>query len=161
MRWWRHLISTRGHVRKHFPQAQLDAITAAVADAERERRGQIVVALEAALPLHWLGEGVTARRRAEDLFGALRVWDTDKNNGVLLYWLLADRAIEIIADRNAARQLTQAGWDAIAADAARRCGGGRHGEAILQAIAAIKAQLSPDADPQSETNELPDRPVLL
>jgi uncharacterized membrane protein len=161
MRWWRHLTTFRSSVTRHFPPGQLDAITAAVARAETERRGQIVVALEASLPLHMLSDQVSARSRAEQLFASLRVWNTEKNNGVLLYWLLADRQIEIIADRSAARQLAQSDWDAIAASAARNCAKGDHAAGILRAIEAIAARMTPDADPASESNELPDRPVLI
>ena len=161
MRWWHHLTTFRSSLTRHFPGAQLDAITAAVARAEAQRRGQIVVALEASLPLHMLSDKVSARHRAEQLFSSLRVWDTEKNNGVLLYWLLADRKIEIIADRGAARQISQSDWDSIAQESAAHSAKGNHAAGILWAIDAIAARMVPDGDPGGEANELPDRPVML
>jgi uncharacterized membrane protein len=106
-------------------------------------------------------ERVTARARATYLFGSLRVWDTESNNGVLIYLLLADHAVEILADRNAARNVLQADWDRIAQGTADLCAKGRYSDAILQAVNHVQALLPPDQPNAPDSNELPDRPIIL
>jgi uncharacterized membrane protein len=160
-RLWRHLITTKWELHRDFPDARLDEIAAAVRRAESERRGQIVVALEAALPTEAIYEGVAARTRAAQLFANLRVWDTESNNGVLIYLLLADHAVEILADRNAARNVRQSDWDNIVQSTADLCAQGRYSDAILQAVNAVQALLPPDQPNTTEINELPDRPIIL
>jgi uncharacterized membrane protein len=161
MRAWRHLITTRFELRQDFPESRLAEIAATVARAESEKRGQIVVALEAALHLENIFDGLSAGDRARHLFGDLRVWDTESNNGVLIYLLLADHAIEIVADRHAARNVQQADWDRIAQSTAALCAAGRYSDAILQAVEQVREILPPDQPSGAEANELPDRPVML
>jgi uncharacterized membrane protein len=83
-----------------------------VARQRRRHSGEIRVCVEAGLPLSYLWRGATARERAVTMFGKLRVWDTEHNNGVLIYLLLAEHAIEIVADRGLARHVPQAQWEA-------------------------------------------------
>ena len=118
-RLWRHLVTDRADLRRVLDESALDAIEAAVRDGERRPRGELRVVIEASLPLQAALAAVPARARALDVVGSSRVWDTEDNSGVLLYVLLADRAVEIVADRAAARAVAQARWDAIAADLAR------------------------------------------
>ncbi len=160
-RLWRHLITTRWELHRDFPDSRLAEIAAAVKRAEAEKRGQIVVALEAALHMDAIYEQVPARSRAQNLFSQLRVWDTESNNGVLIYLLLADHAIEIVADRHAARHVPQADWDHIAQGTADLCAKGRYSDAILQAVEQVRALLPPDQPSDSNANELPDEPVIL
>jgi hypothetical protein len=160
-RLWSHLVTTRWELRQDFPESRLAEIAAAVASVEAEKRGQIVVALEAALTLENVCDGVRARDRARHLFSDLRVWDTESNNGVLIYLLLAEHAIEIVVDRHAARRVPQADWDTIAQGTADLCAAGRYGDAILQAVEQVRAVLPPDQPGTPDANELPDRPVLL
>src|SRR5581483_5705279 len=95
----RHLGTPRWQVRRKFPAASLAAIEAAIKHTEATHSGQICFAVEAALEIAPLLRGRSARERAVDVFSQLRVWDTEHNNGVLIYLLLADRDVEILADR--------------------------------------------------------------
>src|SRR5438552_2634778 len=91
----------------------LGRIEARVGESERGHSGEIRVCVEAGLPLSYLWRNATARERAVTLFGKLRVWDTAHNNGVLIYLLLAERRIEIVADRGLNRHVTPAQWQAL------------------------------------------------
>src|SRR5574340_1115776 len=95
----RHLSSGLAAARRAFPPRALDAIERVIRETEARHDGQIRFAVEAALDLAPLLAGQTARQRAIEVFSQLRVWDTEHNNGVLIYLLLADRDAEIVADR--------------------------------------------------------------
>lgn len=158
----RHLFA-EGSGRRHFPPVVLDAIQRAIADGEKHHAGQLCFAIEGALPFAELLRGRNARDRAHDVFAHLRVWDTEHNSGVLIYVLLPDRAIEIVADRGIAARVGQSAWqsacdhmrDAFAAGDYERgaCAG-------VNAVSAILAEHFPATGP-SQSNELPDRPVML
>ena len=109
LRFLRHASTGHWRVRHCFPEPALAAIAAAVKDCEQLHPGEIRFVIEAALPAGALCEGVTPRQRALEVFAQQRVWDTEHNNGVLIYLLLADRAIEIVADRYVARGSTPCG----------------------------------------------------
>ena len=98
---------------RQFPSATLDAIAKTVAEGEGKHRGELRVAIESRLPFSAVAANVTARDRAAMLFSHLRVWDTDENCGVLLYVLLAEHRIEIVADRGIAKVVAPAEWEAI------------------------------------------------
>jgi uncharacterized membrane protein len=95
----RHLFTDHWAVRRAFPPAALRAIEKAIGEEERRHAGQLRFAVEASLPLGDLFRGVQSRERAVEWFGRLGVWDTEHNSGVLIYLLLADRRVEIVADR--------------------------------------------------------------
>ena len=106
---WRHLNIGSRAVRRHFPEATLQAIAQATQAVEARQAGEIRFAVEDSLPFRRLWHGVTPRQRALEVFGQLGVWDTRDNNGVLIYLLLADRDVEIVADRGVgAGQVPQA-----------------------------------------------------
>ena len=112
MRWLRHLFTTRWHMRRAFAKTTLDTIEQAVAASEQVHRGELRVALEAAFDLHQLLRALTPRQRAVQVFTELGVWDTEENNGVLVFVLLAENAVEIVADRGYAGLVTMAEWQA-------------------------------------------------
>jgi len=112
MRVLRHLFASS---RRHFPSATLDAIQHAIAASEHRHHGEIVFAAEGNLSLRDIARGRSARDRAHELFTQLRVWNTEHNTGVLLYLLLADHAIEIVADRGVAKEIPEAEWMPICA----------------------------------------------
>jgi len=114
-RLWRHRW-TEGQVKHAFPPEVLLRLERAVTASESQHTGQIRLCVEGGLPYSYIWRGASARERAIGLFGKLRTWDTEHNNGVLIYLLLADHAIEIIADRAAARAVPQATWDALLQD---------------------------------------------
>ena len=112
MRWIRHLAASAS-VRRLFPQATLDAIHQAIAAGEKRHEGEVCFAIEQAMPWRDLARGRSARERAHDVFAQLRVWDTQHNSGVLVYVLVAEHAIEIVADRGIAARVDQQEWQKI------------------------------------------------
>jgi uncharacterized membrane protein len=97
----------------HFNSVQIAQLKAAIKAAEHGHRGEIRLVIEARLPLSDLRQGKQARERAVHWFSQLRVWDTQENTGILLYLLLAEHKIEIVADRGIASKVPQVEWDAI------------------------------------------------
>ena len=146
-------------VRRALDDAALARIEARVAASEKRHSGEIRVCVEAGLPLSYLWRGLSARDRAITLFGKLRVWDTAHNNGVLIYLLLAEHAIEIVADRGLNRHVSRAQWQAIVEGmrAAFRAGRFEDGlNAAVDAVDALLAQHFPLAEGATNPNELPD-----
>jgi uncharacterized membrane protein len=158
----RHLFFLPHRVRRAFPPKVLDAVEAVVAEAERLHRGEIRMAVEGALDGTALWRGQSARERAIDVFSLLRVWDTELNTGVLVYVLLADRAVEIVADRGIAAKVAQAQWDAICHGMETAFAQGRFQDGAVEGMRAIAALLGRHFDrPDANPNELPNRPVVL
>ena len=162
MRGLRHLFArSSAHV---FPEDALERIAAAIAASEARHTGEICFAVEAALQLSAVLVGQRSRDRAGEVFARLRVWDTEANNGVLVYLLLADHAIEIVADRGCTGRVGDDEWAAIcgALGDALRAGDAEGG--VMRAVAAISALLErhfPRPEGYVDTNELPDRPHML
>ena len=119
----RHLFTTTWSVHRAFPASSLRAVQRAIAETEATHEGQVRFAVEHALDLPQLLAGRSARARALDVFSQLCVWDTQHNNGVLIYLLLADRDVEIIADRGIHAHVGE-GWEAICRRMERRFGRG-------------------------------------
>jgi uncharacterized membrane protein len=143
--------------------AALARLHARVAQSEQQHSGEIRVLVEAGLPLSYLWRDLSARARAVTLFGKLRVWDTEHNNGVLIYLLLADHAIEIVADRGLARHVPQAHWDAVLADMRAAFRAGQFEAGLMGAIERVDEALTRHfalAPGQHNPNELPDTPHL-
>ena len=113
-RWFRHLFMPPWAWRRAFPQATLDAIEAAIQASETRHGGEIRFAIENSLPGILAWRGMSGRERAIEMFSNLRVWDTEHNSGVLIYLLLADHDIEIVADRGIAARVDPAAWEAVA-----------------------------------------------
>lgn len=163
-RFLRHLVSSPLTLRRTLPPAARTRIAQAIHQAEAGHQGEIRFAIEAALPWSYLRRNVPPRERALMVFAKLRVWDTEHNNGVLLYVNLADRAVEIIADRGIAAKVPRATWQAIcqaARDQFRQSRIEAGAIAAIEAIGAVLAQHFPLAPGESRGNELPDEPVLL
>ena len=156
----KHRLWDERDARQVLPQAALDRLQARVASSERQHSGEIRLCIEAGLPLSYLWQRRSARDRAITLFGKLRVWDTEHNNGVLIYLLLAEQAIEIVADRGLAKQVPDATWQAILAPMRSAFRANRFEDGLNQAIDAIDALLSRHfalAAGERNANELPDR----
>ena len=157
----RHLLTSRRELDRAFDPLTRRAVEEAVAASERCHRGELRFAVESRLGISALLAGETARERALELFASLGVWDTEENSGILVYVLLADRRVEIVADRGY-RSLTEERWRAIcqAMEGAFRAGAYRHGalEGVLGCAKHATALFPADgADP----NELPDPVVFL
>ena len=162
-RFFRHLATDHGSVRRAFPKAALAQIEAAIAQGETRHRGQVRFAVEPALPLSRVLRRVTPRERALEAFGLLRVWDTDENCGVLVYLLLADRDVEIVADRGIHRVVGTAAWEAVCRKMEAAFRDGRFVEGVVGGITEINALLAHHypRDGRDGQNELPNRPVVL
>jgi uncharacterized membrane protein len=160
-RYIRHLFTTVWSVGRTFPHASLDAIEHAIRETEATHEGQIRFAVEHSLDLPQLLTGLSARERAIDVFSRLRVWDTQHNNGVLIYLLLADHDVEIVADRGIHMHVGE-GWEAICRrmEARFRCGEFEAG--VLEGVQAVGEHLQRHYPRRSPgPNELSDRPVVL
>lgn len=148
---------------RDFPAATLAAIERAVKACEHEHPGEVRFAVEPALHLSAVLQGVTSRQRAVQVFSQLRVWDTEHNDGVLIYVLLADRAVEIVADRGVARgRVPQSEWDEACRSMQVHFREGRYeagAVAGVQAVAAVLARYP--AGPKDVGNEQSDTPVIL
>jgi uncharacterized membrane protein len=160
----RHLAIAPHAVRRALPAEALARVTGAIHAAEAGHQGEIRFAIEAALPWSYLRRNAPPRQRAWMLFSKLRVWDTEHNNGVLLYVNLADRAVEIVADRGIAARVPRAQWQSICHAARDRFRHGQMEAGALEAVAAIGAVLGehfPLAPGRTRGNELPDAPTVL
>jgi uncharacterized membrane protein len=158
---FRHLFTTIWSVRRAFPQSALDAIALAIKETEATHEGQVRFAVEHALDLSQLLSGRSARDRALDAFSELRVWDTQHNNGVLIYLLLADRDVEIVADRGAHAHVGQ-GWEAICRRMEERFARGEYEAGVVEGVRAVGQHLQRHFPAQrGGRNELPDQPVVL
>ena len=143
--------------------AALDRLQTQVAASEQHHSGEIRLCIEAGLPLSYLWRDLKARDRAIMMFAKLRVWDTEHNNGVLIYLLLAEHAIEIVADRGVAQAVPQARWDSAVQAMREAFGKGHFEDGLSQAIAAVDLELARHfalAPGEANPNELPDRADL-
>ena len=149
--------------RRALDATALQRIQARVAASEQHHSGEIRVCVEAGLPLSYLWRDAAARERAVALFGKLGVWDTEHNNGVLIYLLLAERRIEIVADRGLNRHVDAAAWQAIMQAMRAAFADGQFEAGLNAAIDAVDALLTRHfalGEGQANPNELPDAPLL-
>lgn len=157
-----HLMSGPWHLKRAFPAPARQRIETAIARAEGTHRGQIRFAVEHALELQQLLRWVSARERAIEVFSQLRVWDTAENNGVLIYLLLADHDVEILADRGISNKIPQACWEAICHDMESAFRDGQFEAGVLRGIERVSKLLAEHFPPgEPGPNELPDAPVFL
>jgi uncharacterized membrane protein len=161
-RFWRHVLMSPARERNAFARATLDAIQREVAACEKSHRGQLVFVVEAELTSGQLWRELGSRERARQVFALHGVWNTDENNGVLIYLLLADRRVEIVADRGIDAKVDRAEWEAICRMMERHFRDGRFEEGAVAGVRAV-SELLVRHFPAREggANELPDRPVLI
>ncbi|MBV8740846.1 MAG: TPM domain-containing protein [Sinobacteraceae bacterium] len=158
----RHLFMTHWQVRRHFPAAVLDEIENAVREVEARHSGEIRFVVETALEGQGLWSGMTPRARAREIFGQLGVWDTANNNGVLIYVLFADHAVEILADRGIASCVPADEWSQICRDIEAQYRRQLFAQGSVAGVRAIGRLLERHfPGPRTGANELPNRPVLL
>ncbi|HLZ99839.1 MAG TPA: TPM domain-containing protein [Steroidobacteraceae bacterium] len=162
----RHAAAAHWRTRLKFPKSTLDAIEQAVARAERTHAGEIRFAIETSLAPLLVINDVSPRARALDVFAHLKVWNTEHNNGVLIYVQLADRAVEIVADRGLAARVSQSEWEAVCRLMEEHFRAGRFETGAIAGVDAVGTLLArhfppaPRRDTPSD-NQLPDRPTLL
>lgn len=162
IRFFRHLFSSAWWVSRHFSKQALRNIERAITANEKLHAGELRFVVEAGLePLEILF-GKTPKKRAIELFGRLNIWDTEHNNGVLIYLLLADRDVEIVADRGIHQFVGDAGWETICHAMELRFRAGEFEAGVLEGITAIGQLLSQHFPPQGEQrNEIPNKPVVI
>jgi uncharacterized membrane protein len=158
----RHLFARAAH--RLYPAASLQRVAQAIAAGEARHRGEICFAVESALPVWSVLRGVAARDRALEVFAQLRVWDTQANNGVLVYLLLAEHRIEIVADRGLDAMVSAEQWRGVCVLMEERLKAGEAEAAAIAGVAAISDLLAehfPRASGDADVNELPDSPRML
>ncbi|KON79764.1 TPM domain-containing protein [Azoarcus sp. PA01] len=176
MRVIRHLWLDSDDARRAIGDDTLQRLEARVHDSERRHTGEICVCIEASLPMSYLWRHLrrrvpieqVVRERALTEFGKLRVWDTELNNGVLIYLQLAEHGIDIIADRGLARHVEDAYWRETLASMSAEFRAGRYEEGLGRAIDAVTAALErhfptsrgPGETPPQREDQLPNRPVF-
>ncbi len=159
----RHLLAGPWQVRRCFPKSAMLRIRTEIENSETRHLGELRFAVEAGLHWHHLWQGISGRDRAIELFSQLHVWDTEHNSGVLIYLLLADRRVEIIADRGIHARVGDAGWQAISRAMETAFSNGKFEQGVLTGISHITALLVEyfPASGRPNKNELPDTPVVL
>jgi uncharacterized membrane protein len=158
----KHLLTTDWQVRRLFPRSALLAIEHAIKESEIAHDGEVRIAIEGALEGQALFQGQSARERAIDLFSQLRVWDTQHNNGLLIYLLIADRAVEIVADRGIHERVGTQAWSEVCRQmesAFRQADYEGGALASIQSVTKLLVTHFPAS--RQAANELPDEPVIL
>ena len=158
----RHLFATHWGTRRRFTSEVLARIEKTLLQIEGQHAGELRFAIETAFDLPELWYGITPRQRALQVFGQLGVWDTSDNNGVLIYVLMADHDVEIIADRAIAARVSQAEWDAVCRDMEDNFRAGRFAEGSETGITAIGRLLGKHFPGRGgDRDEQPNQAVLL
>ena len=158
----RHICTTRWSTRRRFPVPVRDAIEKAIGECEMRHGGEIRFVVETAFDLPELWRGLPVRSRALQVFGQFGVWDTAHNNGVLIYVLMADRGVEIIADRGIATHVAPHEWQAVCRQMEQHYRAGRFREGSISGIEGVGALLGRHFPGKAASdNELPNQPVLL
>ncbi len=157
----KHRWLDEGDVRRALDAKALKQLEDRVTASEKKHSGEVRVCVEAGLPWSYLWKSLSARDRAIAMFGKLRVWDTEHNNGVLIYLLLADRAIEIVADRGLNSRVSAEQWQAIVGSMREAFRSERIEQGLNAAVDAVDALLEkhfPAPAGDVNLNELPNRP---
>ena len=161
-RLWTHLFTADAQAR--FPAQAMERIAQAIAQGERAHSGEVCFAVEAALPWREVLRGADPRQRAIDAFGRLRVWDTAANNGVLVYLLLADHRIEIVADRGLAGRVSAEQWRGVCELMEARLRAGEYVDGVVAGIEAVGDLIAahfPRDPAAADEDELLNHPVVL
>ena len=153
---------THWQVNRAFPRQTLTAIEQAIKASETAHVGEIRFAVEGALDATPLFKGQSARERALEVFSLLRVWDTERNNGVLIYLLLADRDVEVVADRGIHAKVGSQEWENICRTMETAFKQANYEEGVLSGIQAVTQHLVEHYPAVGDgQNELLDKPVVL
>ena len=160
---FRHRWLDDADTRRAVPPALVERLAQQVAASERRHTGEIRIYVEAGFPVSYLWRDATPRERAIAIFGKLGVWDTEQNNGVLIYLLLAEHAIEVVADRGLSRRVDPTQWQQIVRGMSEAFRARQYEEGLMQAVDEVTALLVrhfPATPGAANANELPDKPVL-
>jgi uncharacterized membrane protein len=158
----KHLRTTSAAGRRSFPPTTLKAIEETIAAGETRHRAEVRLIVEPALDMQAVLSGVQARERARELFAHYRVWDTEENCGVLVYVNLADRQVEIVADRGVGKVAAAKEWHAICRTMTQGFAQGAFHDSVIAALTQLNALLERHyPDDGSTRNQLSDKPVVL
>jgi hypothetical protein len=158
----RHLLMTHWRQTRAFPPSALSSIREAITESERRHSGQIRFAVEGALHGMRLLRGQSPRARALEIFANLHLWDTNDRNGVLIYLLLADRAVEIVVDRGAHQRAETAHWQRICREMEAKFREGRYLKGVIGGIEAVTDVMAVYFPPTGKPERnLPDDPVVI
>ncbi|HYC35607.1 MAG TPA: TPM domain-containing protein [Usitatibacter sp.] len=161
-RFFRHVMMTPATAARAFPSKTLDAIQHEIAAHEKRHRGEVCFVVEGELTTAQLWAGLTSRQRAKEVFAAQGVWNTEENNGVLIYVLLAEHRVEIVADRGIDRKVGEGEWRAIVDSMDGFFREGRYEEGAVAGVRSVSQLLERHFPASGDgTNELGDRPVIL
>jgi len=171
-RFFRHLVSNPWQVSSHFSAEALRNIEKAIAESEKKHSGEVRFVVEAGLHPYEIMFKKTPRKRAIELFGRLNIWDTEYNNGVLIYLLLADRDVEIVADRGINQHIGHVGWTVICHEMEMMFRRGEFEAGVLLGVAKIGVTLEkhfPRANTKvtksktvkKKSNEISNKPLIL
>ncbi|HSQ15733.1 MAG TPA: TPM domain-containing protein [Candidatus Binatia bacterium] len=155
-------MATRWMADRAFPRDTLMAIEKVIKASEATHRGEIRFVVEGALDIAPLFRGQSARERAIDVFSQLRIWDTEANNGVLIYLLLADRDVEIVADRGIDAKVGPRQWEGICREMEAAFRQADFEGGVVRGIREVTRHLAEHFPAVGDDrNELPDKPVLF
>jgi uncharacterized membrane protein len=157
----KHLLTTHGQVTRCFPRSALNAIEKAIKVSETAHAGEIRFVVEGALDGMPLFKGQSPRERALELFAQLRIWDTEHNNGLLIYLLLADRAVEIVADRGIHAKVGAEEWRKVCNQMETAFKQSNYEAGVVGGVQAVMRHLVRHFPADDRGNELPDKPVVL
>ncbi len=158
----KHILATDGQVNRAFPSSALAAIDKTIEASENSHAGEIRFVVEAALDGSPLFKGQTARERAIDLFSQLRVWNTQHNTGVLIYLLMADRAVEIVADRGIDAKVDALEWAGVCRQMEAAFSQSNFEGGVVSGVQAVTQRLVQHFPAEGHnSNELPNQPVVL
>ena len=161
-RFWRHVAMTPAAARRAFPDTTMEAIARAIAEGERRHRGEVCFVVEAELTSAQLWAGLTPRDRAREVFAQRGVWNTEENNGTLIYLLLADHAVEIVADRGIDARVDAAEWQGMCRMMESHFREARYEEGAIAGVNAVSLLLERHFPARGTgSNELPDRPSRI
>ena len=157
--------------RRALPDDLLHRLKKRVVASEHRHSGEIRICVEAGLPTSYLWRHfwhkapirTVMRQRAIMMFSKLRVWDTEHNNGVLIYLLLAERDIELVADRGINQHVDPAEWEAIVKRLSAALHDNRFEDGLTQALEEVSAILMRHFELKADEknpNELPNAPFI-
>ena len=164
-RFLKHVFMPPALTRRRFSSGSTELIVKAIASAEQRSSGEIRLAVETALPLRDLWSGKSPMDRAAEVFAQLRVWDTELRNGVLIYVLMADRDVEIVADRGAAARISLPEWESVCRLIEGHFQAGRFKEGAVAGVDEVgrllEREFSARPAGKPDRDELPNQPTLL
>jgi len=160
----RHRWIDDTRLRRIISRDMLERLEQRIAASERRHGGQVRICVEGGLPASYVWRDAAPRERAVMMFGKLRIWDTQHNNGVLIYLLLAERAIEIVADRGIDARVSGEDWKLLTRHMSDAFRAGCFEQGLTQALDEVTALLAahfPRQGGDEVPNELPDAPVVI